>query len=151
MLPNDNVSMSAGHLDHVKTWSRRDPNVEMLSLGNIFQLCRVRSFYIITGKMLVFPISQGSASTGRDIPINVVQHSTKCTWYFGTNTLLLCHLTLMLTNFQFFSRTVTDWNAFPDAIRSKLSLSMLSRKPSKNFQILLLTAAEPCVNKYVSK
>jgi len=49
---SDNVSTSVGHLDHVlltqqdvikMSDGRRN---EMLSFGNIFQLCRVRSFYI---------------------------------------------------------------------------------------------------------
>jgi len=63
MLPNDNVSMSVGHLDHVLTVyssmqhmlhsavnsqdvTRCSMDIETLSLGNILQLCRERSFYI---------------------------------------------------------------------------------------------------------
>ena len=54
-LPNDNVSMSVGHLDHVSTvyssmehvtWKSPGPIWnETLSLGNILQLCGVRSVY----------------------------------------------------------------------------------------------------------
>jgi len=59
MLPNDNVSMSVVHLDHVlivyrtARWSKI---IETLSLGNILQLCKVRSFHIIdyTNRMKVF-------------------------------------------------------------------------------------------------
>ena len=43
----DGWLVSSGHVLHrVVNWSRCPTNTETLSLGNILQLCRVRSFYI---------------------------------------------------------------------------------------------------------
>ena len=55
------------------------------------------------------------------IPVNELQHPTRCTRYCGTDTFTVMSSRIDAYKFSFLPRTVTDWNALPPSTKTKQS------------------------------